>query len=215
MAVQAIVFTFMFRRNIEHFSAYLIAGNVLFGFLRESSGHSMTSITGNAALLKKTYVPKYIFTLSKVTSDLINLFFSFGALIIVIICTGVRFTPYMLLFWIPILELYIFCVGLGLFLAQLSVFFRDVQYIWNALTMAWMYLTPVFYPIDLLPDTAQWLIMRFNPMFYYITMFRDLVIYGSFPWTPLIWRGGLIAVLTLLMGAWCFKHNKEKFVLYI
>lgn len=215
MVIQALVFTLMFKRNIEYFPAYLIAGNILFGYMREAASHSMTSITGNAALLKKTYVPKYIFTLSKVTSDLVNLFFSFGALILVILFTGVPFTPYMLLFWIPVLELYVFCLGLGLFLAQLSVFFRDIQYIWHALVTGWMYMTPLFYPIDLLPDTMQWLIMRFNPMFYYITMFRDLVVYGTFPWPPLIWRGALIAVLALVVGIWGFIRNKNKFILYI
>ena len=215
MIIMAIVFTMMFKRTIPHFPAYLISGNILFGFMRESSSHAITSVTGNASLLKKTYVPKYIFTLSKITSDLVNLFFSFGALLLVIIFTGVPFSWYMLLFWIPILELYVFCVGLGMFLAQLSVFFRDVQYIWNAILMGWLYLTPLFYPIDALPDRVQWLIMRFNPMYYYVTVFRDFMVYQSSAWAPNIWRGAIIAVLALLIGIWSFIRNKDRFILYI
>ena len=215
MIIMALVFSLMFGGRTEHFPAYLISGNILFGFMRESSSHAMSSITGNAALLKKTYVPKYIFTLSKITSDLVNLFFSFGALVLVILFTGVPFSWHMLLFWIPILELYVFCVGLGLFLAQLSVFFRDVQYIWHAVLTGWMYLTPLFYPIDVLPDSVQWLVVRFNPMFYYVTVFRDFVVYARFPWGPNIWRGGLIAVLMLLIGIWGFMRNKDRFILYI
>jgi lipopolysaccharide transport system permease protein len=123
MVVQAAVFSLMFKRNIPYFPAYLIAGNVLFNFMREATGHSIVTITGNAALLKKTYVPKYVFTLSKVTSDFINMVFAFGALMLVLIFTGMPFTWYMLLFFIPVVELYIFCLGLGLFLSQLAVFF--------------------------------------------------------------------------------------------
>ena len=215
MIVMALVFSLMFQREIANFPAYLIAGNVLFSFMRESSGQAMGSITGNAALLKKTYVPKYIFTMSKVTSCLVNLLFSFGALILVLLFTGIPFSWHMLLFWIPIVQLYIFCLGLGLFLAQLSVFFRDIQYIWHVVVTAWMYLTPIFYPIDLLPDRVQWLVTRFNPMFYYITMFRDMMVYGRMPWMPLVWRGLLVALLMLILGLWSFLRNKNRFILYI
>lgn len=215
MVVQAIVFSMMFKRDIDYFPAYLIAGNVLFGFMRESSNHALSSVTGNAALLKKTYVPKYIFALSKVTSDLVNMFFAFGALILVLIFTGVPFTWYWLLFFIPVIELYIFCIGLGMFLAQAAVFFRDIQYIWGVVTTAWMYLTPLFYDIEFLPDSLRWVIERFNPMFYYITQFRDFVVYGQMPWSPLIWRGALVSVVMLLIGVWSFLRSKDKLILHI
>ncbi|MGI5850358.1 MAG: ABC transporter permease [Christensenellales bacterium] len=215
MLVQALVFSMMFKRNIQYFPAYLIAGNVLFNYMRESSGHSIVSITGNAALLKKTYVPKYVFTLSRVTSDFINMFFSFGALILVLIFTGVPFTWYALLFFIPVIEIYIFCVGLGMFLSQMAVFFRDIQYIWGVVTTAWMYLTPLFYDIEFLPKTMQWIIVRFNPLYYYITQFRDLVVYGRMPSSLQILFGGLISVLMLAIGIWRFLRSKDKFILHI
>ena len=183
--------------------------------MRESSSHAITSITGNASLFKKTYVPKYIFTLSKVTSDLVNLCFSFGALILVIIFTGVPVTWRVLLFWVPILQLYVFCVGLGLFLAQFAVFFRDIQYIWHAVTTAWLYLTPLFYPVDLLPETVQWAVVTFNPMYSYITMFRELVVYGIMPSLQLFLHGAVIAFAVLLIGVWTFLRQKNHFILYI
>jgi lipopolysaccharide transport system permease protein len=215
MTVQAVVFSVMFKRPIEHFPAYLIAGNTLFNFMKESSGNSIRSITGNASLLKKTYVPKYIFTLSKVTSDLVNMFFSFGAMIIVLIATEVPFTWYALLFFIPVVELYVFCVGLGLFLAQAAVFFRDIQYIWSVVTTAWMYLTPLFYDLEALPTKAQWIVSHFNPMYYYISQFRAMTVYGEMPelWTVLY--GAAIAFLMLLIGIGTFNRNKNRFILYI
>ncbi len=215
MIVQAAVFTMMFKRSIEYYPAFLISGNILFSFMRESSNHAMTSISGNASLLKKTYVPKYIFSLSKVTSDLVNTLLSFGALIIVLIIYQVPITWNILLFFIPVIELYIFCLGLGLFLAPASVFFRDIQYIWGVVTTAWMYLTPLFYDVAFLPDQVQWLVVRFNPMYYYVTMFRDFVVYGQMTWTPLIWRGGLIALVMLLIGTFYFVRTKDKLILHI
>jgi lipopolysaccharide transport system permease protein len=215
MVVQAAVFSMMFKRNIQYFPAYLIAGNVLFGFMRDATSHSIVSITGNAALLKKTYVPKYMFTLSKVSSDLINMLFSFGALLIVLIFTGVPFTWYSLLFFIPIVELYFFSLGLGLFLSQLAVFFRDVQYIWNVFTTMWMYLTPLFYDLEFLPKSMQWAIAHFNPMYYYIRQFRDMVVYGNMADPKQILLGFAIAAVMLLIGLWCFDRNKDKFILHI
>ena len=141
MIVMSLVFSTMFKRNIENFPVYLFCGQLLFNFMNTSTHQAISSITGNASLLKKTYVPKYIFTISKITSGLVDFVLSLGALLIVMIITNTPFTWYSLLFPLVILQLYIFCLGLGLFLAQANVFFRDIQYIYNAVTTAWMYLT--------------------------------------------------------------------------
>lgn len=217
MCVQAAVFTLMFKRNIEYYPAYLIAGNILFGFMRESSSHCIYSITGNASLLKKTYVPKYIFTLSKVTSDLINLLFSLVALFIVLLVTGVPFyrTWRSGLCVIALVELYIFCIGLGLFISQASVFFRDIQNIWPVVVNAWMYLTPLFYTVEVLPKPLASLIAKVNPMYMYITIFRDTIVYGHYPWDVLAWRGLAVALIMLWIGMWSFSRAESKFILHI
>ena len=215
MLVMVVVFSHMFSRNIENFPVYLICGNILFGFMRESSTQAMNSIIGSASLLKKVYVPKYIFTLSKVTSSLVNLVFSMGALLIVMIATGVEFTWYCLLIIIPLVELYVFCVGLGLFLAQANVFFRDIGNIWSVVTLAWMYLTPIFYDLDALSPILRHWIPKVNPMYIYITQFRDFILTGAWTWETLIWRGALVSVLMLAIGMWTFTKNKNRFLLYI
>lgn len=215
MLIMLLVFSHMFGRKIENFPVYLICGNILFSFMRESSTLAMNSIVGNAALLKKVYVPKYIFTLSKVTSSLVNLFFSLGALVIVMLITRVKFTWYWFLIIIPIIELYIFCVGLGLFLAQANVFFRDVGNIWSVVTLAWMYLTPIFYSLDDLSPVLRYWIPKVNPMYIYITQFRDFILSGGWTWTVLIWRGLIVSLLMLAIGLWTFARNKDKFILYI
>lgn len=230
MLVMKIVFTKMFKRSIENYPLYLICGNILFSYMRESSTQAMYSVLGNAALLKKTYVPKYIFTLSKVTSSMVNFLLSLMALIIVMIATGQPFRWMNLLSFIPILELYVFCVGLGLLLAAGTVFFRDIKNIWSVITLAWMYLSPIFYSLESFNESTEkdvvvlstlgLAIRRFNPMYMYIQQFRYFIMqyyieFVEVPWNVLMWRGAVCAVVMLLIGLVTFNATKNKFILYI
>lgn len=215
MIIMTIVFSTMFSRNIENFPVYLFTGKMLYDFLSNSTRQAMGSVVGNAALLKKTYVPKYIFTLSKVSSSMIDFVLSFGALLIVMIATGAKLYWAFLLFPIVVLQLYIFCLGLGFMLAELNVFFRDIQYIYNAVMTAWMYMTPIFYPIDSLPSWLQFFIKGCNPLYYYVAQFRDLVYYGRFPGPRVFWGGWIIAFVMLWFGLFLFQKRQDKFILYI
>lgn len=215
MSVMAVVFSAMFKRNIENFPVYLFCGQLLFNFMNSSTHVAIFSITANAPLLKKTYIPKYIFTVAKVTSGMVDLFFSLGALLIVMVATGASFAWSNLLFPLVIIQLYIFCVGLGLFLSQANVFFRDIQYIYNAVTTAWMYLTPIFYPIDALPDQLQWIVKHCNPMYFYVAQFRDLVYLGTLPGWGIVTAGCVTALAALLIGIWSFGRSQDRFILYI
>ena len=215
MVVMTLVFSTMFKRNIENFPVYLFCGQLLFNFMNTSTHQAISSITGNASLLKKTYVPKYIFTVSKITSGLVDFVLSLGALVIVMIVTSTPLTWYILLFPLVILQLYVFCLGVGLFLAQANVFFRDIQYIYNAVTTAWMYLTPIFYPIDALPEQGGWIIAHFNPMYFYVAQFRDLIWAGTMPEAWLIAAGCGTALVALAIGAWSFRKAQDRFILYI
>lgn len=215
MTVMAVVFSTMFKRSIDHFPVYLFCGQLLFNFMNTSTNQAISSITGSAALLKKAYVPKYIFTLSRITSGLVDLVFSLAALVIVIIVTGAGFTWHSLLFPLVIAQLYVFCVGLGLFLAQANVFFRDIQYIYSAVITAWMYLTPIFYPVEMLPQTLHWCVTHLNPMFFYIDQFRCLVHLGTLPGLYSVVAGCVAAVVALLIGIWSFLRSKDRFILYI
>ena len=215
MVVMTIVFSTMFSRNIENFPVYLFCGQLLFNFMNSSTHNAINSINGNAALLKKTYVPKYIFTLSTITSGAVDLIFSLGALVIVMLVTRAPFTWYILLFPFVLLQLYLFCVGLGLFLAQANVFFRDTQFIYNAVTTAWMYLTPIFYPLEALPSWLIWVVKHCNPMYFYVGQFRDLVYTGTMPGPTILLAGWGAAFIMLAVGIWSFTRSQDKFILYI
>jgi lipopolysaccharide transport system permease protein len=194
---------------------YLLIGSLLFGFMNGAVGRAIPSVTGGAALLKKIYIPKYIFTLASVSSEFITMLFSLGALLLVIIFTGVPFTWRYLLIPIPIIELYVFSLGLGLFFAQAFVFFRDVRYLWGVFSTAWMYLTPIFYPVSMLPENVRFGVTNFNPLYYYIAQFRYFVMGGDAGWKLEALRGALAAAAMLFIGLAAFSRNKNKFVLYM
>jgi len=215
MIVMTIVFSTMFSRNIDNFPVYLFCGQLLFNYMNNSTHQAIFSITSNAALLKKTYVPKFIFTVSKITSGMVDLVFSLGALAIVMIATRATFNWTILLFPFVILQLYLFCIGLGLFLAQANVFFKDSQFIYNAVTTAWMYLTPIFYPLEMLPEWLIWCVKHFNPMYFYVGQFRDLVYSGTLPGPAIILAGIGAAILMLVVGIFSFSKSEDNFILYI
>lgn len=215
MIIMTIVFSSIFNRNIENFPVYLFTGQLLFNFMNQSTHQAIYSISANGALLKKTYVPKYIFTLSKITSGLVDLLFSMAALILVMIFTKAPFSLYNLLGVFVIIQLYVFSIGLGLFMAQANVFFRDIEYIYNAFTTAWMYLTPIFYPLDMLSGELAALIAHLNPMYFYVAQFRALVYSNTLPLFEDVLKGCVTAALMLVIGALCFRKNQDKFILYI
>ena len=215
MMIMVIVFSNMFRFDIQHYPVYLIIGQTVFNFVSESTNQAMWSITGNASLLKKTYVPKYIFTLSKVTSSCVNMLFSLGAMLIVLFVCRVPLNWYMLFIPVIILQVYVFSTGIGLFLSQATVFFRDVQYIYAAFMTGWMYLTPIFYPMTQLPYGLKWGITTFNPLYSYITQFRTVVLMQQLPELGMILQGIIIAMAVLVLGTVCFMKNQDRFILYI
>ena len=127
MLVMTIVFSHIFRFDIANYPVYLIIGQTLYNYMNNSTTHAIYSITDNGPLLKKTYVPKYIFTLAKITSGLVDFLFSLGAMLLVMIFTGISLNFKMLYLPVIAVQLYLFCLGLGMFLAQAAVFFRDIQ----------------------------------------------------------------------------------------
>jgi len=216
MVVMYFVFSNVFSRTIPNFLIYLLSGQLLFTFMSVATSRAILSVTGNANLMKKVYVPKYIFTLATVTSELVSFLFSLGALLIVIFATKTTITGRFLFNLIPIIQIYVFCIGLGLFLAQAAVFFRDIVYIWSVINTAWMYLSAIFYPVDSLPENIHHIVTHYNPMYFYITMFRNFTIgsanMGSL---NLAIRGAIAAVLALVIGLITFTYSKKKFILYL
>lgn len=214
MMVLTVVFSTMFRFDIPNYPVYLLAGQLIFGFFSEATNMAMLSILGGASLIKKVYLPKYIFPLSRTLSSFTTMIFSLLALFIVMVATNTTWHITIVLLPIVLLYVLIFTIGISLILSVLVVYFRDVQYLYGVFLTALNYLTPIFYPVSVLPE---WLknIMVFNPMYNFIEMFRKIILYGVWPTAleHLICIGFAIGALAL--GVWIFNNNQRNFILYI
>lgn len=214
MVVMTIVFSYMFRFDVPNYPLYLICGQTLWSFFNESTNMAMYSVLQNGSLIKKVYIPKYIFPISRVLSSFVTMSFSLVAIVIVMIFTKATFSWTILLFPIPLALLLLFSCGVGMVLSALSVYFRDITHLYGVLTMAWMYLTPIFYPIEAIPTEVIPLITA-NPMYHFITFFRELLLYGKVPgltmwFTCIVW-----SVVAMGLGIIIFRKMQRNFILYI
>ena len=214
MCVITVVFSTLFRQNIPNFPIYYLAGSLIFSFNSEATSNGLYSIIGSASLIKKVYIPKYLFPISKVLSALVNLGFSLVAMFVVMIVTGAPFHATLLLMPLPIFYVFLFTSGLSLLLAAATVYFRDIAHFWGVFVLAWTYFTPIFYPVTILPSFAM-KIMQLNPMYHYVTYMRDVVLYGTFPGMKENLICFLIGAVTLLIGLWVFSRKQDRFVLCV
>lgn len=214
MLVMTVAFSYVFRFDIENYSLYLITGQIIYTFFNESTTMAMTSVVSNAGLIKKVYIPKYIFPISRVVSCFVNLLFSLGAVLIVMIFTQAPFHLTILLVPIPLFLLLVFCCGVGSVLAALTVFFRDVIHLYSVCTLALMYLTPIFYPINTIPEEiSRWYYL--NPMVHYLSYFRNLVLYGTVPSVAENLACVGISALSFAIGMFIFSKLQKRFAFYL
>ncbi|MBO4324731.1 MAG: ABC transporter permease [Lachnospiraceae bacterium] len=214
MIVQYIVFSTLFNSDIEKFPVYLLIGIVFFNYFNEAVSMGMTSITGNASLIKKVYVPKYIYPVSRVISSLINFLLALIPLFLVMIITGTGFRPSLLLLVFDIICLTAFSMGMGLILSTAMTFFQDMQFLWGVISMIWMYFTPLFYPESIIPVNIIG-IYRLNPLYQFITFARTCIIKGVSPQPIMYLQCILSAMVVVLLGVFIFKKNQDRFILYL
>lgn len=214
MILVTIIFSTLFKRDIPYYPVYWFAGNAIFTFVTEGINHSMNSIINNASLVKKMKIPKYIFCISSVTLCGINTVISLIPYVILSLFMGVPFSAYWLLTPIPFLYAYIFTIGLGMVFCAYGTMFGDVAHFYGLIRRAWMYFTPLFYPIDIIPTQFRF-IWELNPVYIFISIFRDLTINNTMPSERMFIMATCYSLLTLLLGLVVFHEKEDKFLLYI
>ena len=214
MAVQYIVFSTLFKSDIQYFPVYLLCGIVFFNFFSEAVSVGMTSITGNVALIKKVYVPKYIYPISRVISSLINFGLACIPLLLMTMLTGLRLGPSVVLLLFDVLCLLGFVTGMVLLLTTTMTFFQDTQFLWGVVSMMWMYLTPIFYPETIIPQKFL-TVYHMNPMYQYVNFARICIIDGGSP-APAAYLWCIVSsVVVLLVGIMVFKKHQDQFILQL
>ena len=215
MSVQYIVFSRLMRFQVENYPVYLLTGIVFFNGFTDCTTQAMMSIVGNAALITKVYVPKYIYPISKVLSASINIAFSMIPLLLVALFTGLWPTPAIFIVLYGFACFLLFMIGVSFALSAAMTFFRDMQFLWGVFTMMWMYATPVIYPLETLAGTFLYPLQKVNPMYHFISFFRTIIISGTSPEPTEYILCAAFAFAALLVGGLIFRKTQDKFVLYI
>lgn len=219
MIIMSFVFQYFLRSNLEHYSLYLIVGNITFALMNDATNGGLRSIIDASSLLKKVKVDRWVFPVQKVFSAAVNFAFSLIAVAIVMVFDGVMPTVHVLWFVVGLVLVMLFSIGIGLFIGALAVFFRDMIHLWSVVLTAWTYLTPIFWDLSLLtnsnaPRIVVW-IVKANPMYNYLEIMRSAFVYQNNPSVTVLALAAIWAVIALVIGITVFKKTEHKFILYI
>ena len=212
MIVFTAIFSMLFGRQIENYAVYFLSGRLIFDFYTAGTKGGMRSVKGNGEILKKIYVPKYMFTVSTVCYEFINFLISVVILFMVMFVTGDSFHLTAVYAIIPLFLLVVLIFGIGLILAVCNTYFTDVGYLYNVFSLILMYASAIFYPMEIVPVTVQ-KIFSLNPVYCAITTFRECVIYGLVPNVNALLYLGVFAVTTLAIGIILFNMYNKKLAL--
>jgi len=214
MIVLCIVFMELFRFEIPNFPVYVLIGRILYQFYSEATNFAMDSIHANAQLIQKVYVPKYFFPLSRVCSSLFTTLVALIPLIVLMVFSGISFSWTQLLFFIPLIYLVLICSGLGLLLASVNVFFRDLKHLYSIVLLVVMYMTPIFYPSSIIPDKYM-IIVHINPLYPIVEIFRDVMMYHQLPDPILHLLSVFYAAGYMAIGLVVFYKTQDRFIYYL
>lgn len=214
MGITTIVFSNLFRTTIGNFPIYVLSGYVVWTFFSQSTVSASSSILDSAGLTRKVYVPPALFPLASVVSAVVNLVLAMLPLAFLMAVTSGPFSWALLILPLSILVLSVFSFGLGLFLAACAVFFRDTVYTYQVLLVAWMYLTPLFYPDSIIPQRWQ-LIVYLNPVYHLVKLFRAPIYQAALPDPMDIAFAVGSSVVVAVFGWWFFETTRKQFVAYL
>jgi ABC-type polysaccharide/polyol phosphate export permease len=210
MLILTAVFSNVFRITLEHYAVYLLSGLTLWNFFAQATTDAMNELVWGGGLLHRIYLPKTVFALSAIGTGLVNLFFALGPLAVIMLVTGIAFQPALVFVPIPILLTAMFTLGVGLIFSVLAARFADIAHIYQIVLTAWMYLTPIIYPVEIIPERYRWA-FNLNPLYYLLEMFRGPIYSGSLPSPLHMIAAVLVSVAALLIGWIFFSQKADEF----
>ena len=212
MLIFTAIFSILFRYQIKNFPVYFLTGRIIYEFFIAGTKGAMGSIKRNAGILKKIYVPRYMFAMASICYEFINFLIAVIILFGVMIITNATFYWTILFSIIPIFLLIIMIIGIGLFLAVLNTYFSDVEYIYSIFTLILMYASALFYPMEIVPSNIQ-CIFTLNPLYVAISCFRDTIMYGVFPDILSLLYLAIFSVMIFATGFLLFRIHENKLTL--
>ncbi|HQR37699.1 MAG TPA: ABC transporter permease [Blastocatellia bacterium] len=215
--ITMIVFTVIFREVFkmeQDYALYVISALLLYNFFSLGSSQGLNSVVVSGALIRKVWVPKAIFPLASVCANFINFGLSLIPLAAVMVFTGAKATPALLILPIPIAAAFLFTFGVSLVLATLNVFYRDVRWFYDSVLLILFYMTPIIYPAKVVPEQFR-AVLKVNPLTWLLDAFRMPIYEGRVPpASDLLVCVGL-GVGMLWLGWLVFHRYEDRFINYV
>lgn len=210
MLIFVVVFSAMFRGGLPHYETYFLSAYIAWNFFAQTTMNAMASVAWNGLLMKRVRVPQSIFTLSTVVSGLVNVGLSLLVLFTIMLVVGAPLRATLWFLPVSLLIVGIFSFGAALALTAVSIFFGDVREMMQAAMPALMYLTPIIYPIEIVPERYRWLI-KLNPLVYIVEIVRDPIYYGIIPSRDTLLVATVVSLGSLASGWMIFRHSASRF----
>jgi ABC-type polysaccharide/polyol phosphate export permease len=215
MIILTVVFSTMFRfEGIKNYPTYFLSAYLVFGFFSQTTVQSMTSLSWHGSLMKRVRVPKSIFVVSSTISGLVNLCLAYIPLFLIMVVTGAPICSTVLFLPVSFLIIAAFTLGLSLLLSALAVYFEDVSHMYQVAVFGLMYMTPIIYPITIVPYKWLWLI-RINPLTQLFKLARDPVYNCALPAPHVLGASAAAAVISLVVGWVVFNRLARGFYLHL
>ena len=210
MIVLTLVFSSIFQFSNSEYALYVLSGIIVWNFFSQSTTAATGDLLWSGGLIGKMPIPKSAFAVSAVGIAMINLLLALVVYVLISFVLGHSMSATALLLPLPIALLALFGLGIGLTVSAGAVYFPDVLPTYEILLVVWMYLTPVIYPIDVLPEGIQNL-LRINPLYHLIQPFRAILIEGRLPSAESLLIGGSFAVASVCVGWWLFTRRARDY----
>ena len=210
MVVMSIVFSRLFGR-LEGYAIYLLSGLVCWNFFSQTTSSALQQIVWGETLMRRIFIPHTTFSISSIGTGIVNIIFSMVPLVLLMVLTLRPVTWAVLFIPISVVLLAAFALGVGLTLSTLAVQFPDIREMYQILLQAWMYLTPIMYPIDILPVEYRYWILYLNPMYYMVSLFRIPIYDGKLPSPDIFVAATSISLLSLVVGWVYFSSQMDTF----
>lgn len=212
--VLTIVFGTLFGVKDATFPLYVLCGRLLFSFFSSGTNGALRSIRANSGMIKKVYVPKYLYPMASILFNFI--IFLISLIILIPLALYCHVTPKISWLYIilPLFLLILLTFGVGMILSTIDVFFRDMEYLWSVCTLLIMYMSAIFYPPEKLLNSNFGFLLKYNPLFGIIQTFRNCMLGDPLNWKYIAYAGGF-SVICILVGTVIFYKKQDVFILHI
>jgi len=210
IVVYTVAFKFVMKISVPNFPIFLFSALLPWNFLSSTLSMGVTSITENSSLVKKVYFPREALPLSIVLVNLFHFLLTFVVLIPALLFFNIK--PGFVFFFLIVIIFFqsLFVLGLTLMAAALNVYFRDIKHFLEVLLNLWFWVTPIIWPLGLLPEKYRGL-ANLNPFTSFIQAYRDIILDGKFPQMLTVLLVVIIGISIFLFGAFVFHKRQRRF----